>query len=134
MTEPETEEVIAAVKRMLASSTEDLTDEEALEVAALYPTWSSKIGSEVSIGTRLWYDEKLWKVIQAHTVQEDWTPDASVSLFTEVSIEEFPEWRQPVGSEDAYHAGDKVSYDNRHWISDVDGNVWAPGVYGWSEL
>lgn len=134
MTEPDMDEVISAVKKMLASSTENLSDAEALEVAALYPTWASKVGENVSVGERLWYDEKLWKVIQAHTVQENWAPDVSTSLFTEVSIEEFPEWRQPLGSEDAYHSGDKVSHNSLHWISDVDNNIWEPSVYGWSEM
>ena len=132
-TEPDMDEIISAVKKMLSSSTENLSDEEALEVAALYPTWSSKIGVSVSVGERLWYDEKLWKVIQAHTVQDNWTPDVTPSLYTEVSIDEFPEWKQPLGSEDAYHLGDKVKHNDKHWISDVDNNVWEPGIYGWSE-
>jgi hypothetical protein len=29
--------------------------------------------------------------------------------------------------------GAKVSHNGKHWISDVDNNVWEPGVYGWSE-
>lgn len=130
---PDYEQVMEAVKKILSAETNELSDEEALEVAALYPTWSSKIDSEISVGERLWYDGKLWKVIQAHTVQESWTPDVSASLFTEVSIEEFQEWRQPLGSEDAYHLGDKVKHKDKHWISDVDNNVWEPGIYGWSE-
>lgn len=134
LTEPEMEEVISAVKKMLASSTEGLTDEEALEVAALYPTWVSKIGESVTVGERLWYDEKLWKVIQTHTVQENWIPDISASLFTEVSIEEWPEWRQPLGSEDAYHLGDKVKHNEKHWVATIDNNIWEPGVYGWDEI
>ena len=28
--------------------------------------------------------------------------------------------------------GDKVTYKEQHYISDVDNNVWAPDVYGWS--
>ena len=47
---------------------------------------------------------------------------------------EFPEWRQPTGAHDAYSKGDKVSHNGKHWVSDVDGNVWEPGVYGWSEV
>ena len=129
--EPDYEQVIEAVKKILSAETNELSDEEALEVAALYPTWSSKIDSGVSVGERLWYDGKLYKVIQAHTVQENWTPDVSASLFTEVSIEEWPEWRQPLGAQDAYMAGDKVSYNGSHYISDVDNNTWAPDVYGW---
>jgi hypothetical protein len=47
---------------------------------------------------------------------------------------EFPEWRQPVGATDAYTKGAKVSHKDKHWISDVDGNVWEPSVYGWDEV
>lgn len=131
MTEPDTYEVMEAVKKMLASSVENLTDEEALQVAALYPTWASKIGEAVNVGERYWYDEKLYKVIQAHTVQDDWTPDTAVSLFTEVTIEEWPEWVQPTGAQDAYMTGDKVTFEGQHYICTVDYNVYAPNVYGW---
>ena len=51
--EPDTEDMIEAVKKMFATQTEELTDDEALEVAALYSTWYSKIGSEVQVGERL---------------------------------------------------------------------------------
>ena len=128
--EPDYEQVVEAIKRMFSSETEELSDEEALEVAALYPTWASKIGEQVSIGERLWYDGRLWKVIQAHTEQEDWNPVDATSLFAEVSIEEWPEWKQPLGSEDAYRLGAKVSHNNKHWISEVDNNVWEPGMTG----
>ena len=132
-TSPRIAEVLTAVKRMLSSSVADLTDEEALEVASLYPTWHSMIGKEVAAGQRLWDDEKLWKVLQPHTVQENWRPADSPSLYVEVTIEEWPAWKQPVGSTDAYNIGDKVAHNDKHWISFVDGNVWEPGVYGWNE-
>lgn len=131
MTDPEIGEVMDAVKRMLATSVENLTDEEALQVAALYPTWASKIGEAVNVGERYWYDGKLYKVIQPHTVQEDWTPDTASSLFTEVSIEEWPQWVQPTGAHDAYNEGDHVSHNGSHWISTMDANTYEPGVYGW---
>lgn len=127
-TEPDAYEIMAAVKRMLASSVENLSDEEALQVAALYPTWASKVGEQVNIGERYWYDGKLYKVVQQHTVQEDWTPDVSQSLFTEVSIEEWPAWVQPTGSSDAYMTGDKVTFEGKHYVSLIDGNVWSPAV------
>lgn len=131
--EPDYEQVMDAVKKMLSTATKELSDEDALDVAALYPTWSSKVGSDVVVGERLWYDGKLYKVIQAHTATELWVPDHNPALYAEISIEEFPEWKQPLGSEDAYHLGDKVSHNDKHWISDVDNNVWEPGIYGWSE-
>lgn len=132
--EPSYEDVIAAVKKILSSETSELSDEDALDIAALYPTWSSKIGEDVSVGERLWYDGKLYRVIQAHTATELWTPDHNPALYTEISIEEFPAWRQPLGSEDAYHLGDKVSHNDKHWVSTIDNNIWEPGVYGWDEI
>lgn len=131
--EPDYEQVVEAVKRMFSTDTEEMSDEDALDVAALYFTWHSQIGKQVSVGTRLWDDGKLWKVIQPHTVQEDWRPADTPALFVEVSIEEWPEWRQPTGAQDAYNAGDKVSHNGKHWVSNVDGNVWEPGVFGWTE-
>ena len=133
MTEPTQEDILDAVKAMLAKDTETLSDEEALGVAALYPTWTSKIGQGLAVGERLWYGGSLYKVIQAHTAQSDWTPSEAVSLFTKVSIAEYPEWVQPTGSSDAYKTGDKVAYDGKHWVSTADANVWQPGVYGWEE-
>ena len=134
MTEPTQEDILDAVKAMLAKDTETLSDEEALGVAALYPTWTSKIGQDLAVGERLWYGGSLYKVIQAHTAQSDWTPSETVSLFTKVSIAEYPEWAQPTGTSDAYNTGDKVTYEGKHWVSTADANVWQPGVYGWEEM
>lgn len=75
----------------------------------------------------------LYKCVQAHTSQADWTPDAAPALWVRVSVEEYPEWIQPQGSADAYMLDDKVSHNEKKWTSDVDNNVWEPGIYGWSE-
>ena len=131
--EPDLTAEMEAVKRMFFTQTEELSDEDALEVAALFPTWASKIGTGVNVGERLWYDGKLYKVIQPHTPQADWTPDATPALYTEVSVVEWPEWVQPIGASDAYMKGDHVSHNDKHWESDVDNNVWEPGVYGWTQ-
>ena len=48
-----------------------------------------------------------------------------------ISIDEYPEWVQPTGAHDAYNIGDKVTHNGKTWVSDVDNNVWEPGVYGW---
>ena len=132
--EPDYDQVIAAVKRFLSTDTEELSDEDALGVAALYPTWSSRLGKEVKAGERLWYDGKLYKVIQGHTAQEDWTPATAASLFTEVSIAEWPEWVQPTGAQDAYNTGDRVTYNGERYISLIDANVYSPEDFpaGWS--
>lgn len=40
----------------------------------------------------------------------------------------------PNDSTDAYNRGDKVRHNDAVWVSDVDGNVWEPGVYGWTAI
>lgn len=108
-------------------------DAAALENIDLYPLW--KVGIAVNVGDRLRYEETLYKVVQAHTTQEDWTPDITPALFVVVSLEEWPEWVQPTGSHDAYMKGDKVTYKGKHYISTIDGNIWSPEDYpaGWEK-
>ena len=127
--EPDYEQVVDAVKKMFSSETEELTDEEALEVAALYPTWHSKIGMQVSVGERLWEDGKLWKVIQPHIVQEDWRPGDAVSLFVEVSIEEWPEIPESIPAEAPWMEGQKGTWQGLHYICLIDNCVWNPTQY-----
>ena len=139
--EPTYHMIAEAVKKIFSTDTEEMSDEDALEVAALFPTWSSKLnkedpsmpGEQVTAGERLWDDGKLWKVLNTHNVQVDWRPADAVSLFVEVSIEEWPEWRQPLGAQDAYRLGAQVSHNDLHWISEIDYNTYEPGVYGWRQ-
>lgn len=114
---------------MLATSY--LDDEQAETVTNLYPLW--EVGVAYAVGDRRQYDELLYRCVQAHTSQADWTPDITPALWVRTSTEEWPEWIQPQGAHDAYNAGDKCSHNGKHWISDLDGNIWEPGVYGWTE-
>lgn len=52
----------------------------------------------------------------------------------EAPSEEYPEWVQPTGAHDAYAQGAKVSHNGKKWTSNVENNVWEPGVYGWTEV
>ena len=107
------------------------SDEAALDNIYLYPKWEAD--KDVESGVRWRYNDILYKCNQSHHTQADWTPDITPAMWTVVSLEEWPEWVQPIGASDAYNKGDKVSHNEKHWISDVDANVWEPGVYGWSE-
>ena len=108
-----------------------LPDEEAETVTALFPDW--EIGKAYAVGDRVKYNGLLYRCVQAHTSQADWTPDITPALWVRTSTEEWPEWIQPTGAHDAYNTGDKVSHNEKHWISDIDANVYEPGVYGWTE-
>ena len=85
--EPYTEDVVAKIKNLLRDKVAEQTDEEALENIELFPTWQSRIGVQVSQGERLYFDDKLYKVQQTHTPQEDWRPDATASLYVQVIAE-----------------------------------------------
>ena len=106
-----------------------LDDETALAGVELFPMWA--IGKAYAVSDRAQYNGTLYKCVQAHTSQADWTPDITPALWVAVSIEEYPEWVQPTGAHDAYNIGDKVTHNGKTWVSDVDNNVWEPGVYGW---
>ena len=120
--------IIAAIKRIRAAA----TDETALDSIDIYPVW--KVNTPYTAGDRYRHEGVLYRCVQSHTSQAGWEPDKTPALWAVVSLEEWPEWVQPVGSSDAYAKGDKVSYQDKHWVSDVDRNVWAPGVYGWTEV
>lgn len=124
------------LRTLIGSNSEKIvktfTDENALLVIDLFPMWS--IGITVSEGDRYQYEGKLYKCIQTHTTQADWTPDVTPALWVKVSLEEWPEWVQPTGAHDAYAKGDKVMHNSKKWTSDVDANSWEPGVYGWTEV
>ena len=123
------------IRAILNDYTSEMTDEEALEKAVLFPEWNGG-GVQYAIGDRVTYNDKLYKVLQSHVSQAGWTPDTAVSLFAEVLNPEphvIPDWVQP-GSTNPYMKGDKVKHIGKVWQSDVDNNVWEPGVYGWSEV
>ena len=120
-----------AIRAGIEAFSANQTDETLVDNMAAFPYWNGD-GVNYSADMLLQYDGSLYRVIQPHTSQADWTPDKVPALFTRVSIEEYPDWVQPTGAHDAYSKGDKVAHSGKHWQSDVDGNVWEPGVYGWS--
>ena len=130
-----TREQAYKLRALIEKASASLDDTDAIEAPELFPKFDGN-GHAYAVGDRVRYEDVLYKCLQAHTAQSDWTPDVAVSLWVRVddpSIE-FPEWRQPTGAQDAYQKGDKVTHNEKHWISSVDNNVWEPGVYGWNEV
>lgn len=122
--------------QMFATS---LTDEQAMEVVAVYDPW--QVGKSYSTGDFLTYgkngvgDPQLYKVAQTHTAQADWTPDKTVALYTAIGLDDsgYPVWCQPTGAHDAYNKGDIVNYNGVLYESVIDGNTYSPDAYpaGW---
>ena len=84
---------------------------------------------------RYQYNGVLYRVVQEHTTQDDWTPDKTPALWVKVTLEEWPEFVQPSNAEDAYNKGDKITYKGEKYICKIDGCVWAPDAYpeGWEK-
>ena len=127
-------EAAKPVRAVMDQAGEMLTDEQAATVPTLYREW--EIGVDYVAGDRRQYNGTLYKCLQAHTSQETWNPADAPSLWAKVLIPDptvILEWEQPE-STNPYMKGDKVTHNGKTWVSDVDGNVWEPGVYGWSEV
>ena len=131
------------LRKALQMFFQTLTDDQAMEVATVCPAWKTGVSYTVdfmvSYGKNEVGDPQLYRCVQAHTSQIDWTPDVAISLWTPIGLapDNIPIWSQPTGAHDAYNTGDRVHYpdkDGAVYESEVDGNVWEPRVYGWSEV
>lgn len=123
-----------ALQNKINSALSFLNEEQALNFIDLFKKWN--VDQEYKVDERVNYNNTLYKCLQAHTPQADWTPDTAVSLWAEVLIpnpDVIPEWKQPE-STNPYMKGDKVTYNGKTYESTIDNNVWAPDVYGWTEV
>lgn len=109
------------------------SDTAAIGAVEIFPSWQT--GASYAVGDRIRDGDMLYRCLQAHTSQADWSPGAAASLWTAIAdpAVEWPEWVQPTGAQDAYASGAKVSHGGKHWTSTADANVWEPGVYGWTQ-
>ena len=121
----------AAIAFVVLAESGQVDDVTASEQSMLFAAWVP--GVAYSVGQLRQHNGVLYRCVQAHTSQTGWEPDVAASLWavTGDPAEEWPAWSQPLGAHDAYAAGAKVTHNDQHWISTVDGNVWEPGVYGW---
>lgn len=132
-------ELRKALQLFLATLNVDTQVEMMLEVASVFPKYQTgkayKAKEVFSYGVNNVGDPQLYQVLQDHTSIEQWTPDIAVSLYKKIGVTEdgYAEWVQPLGASDAYSKGDVVSHKGKIYVSEVDSNVWEPGVFGWVE-
>lgn len=133
MTRSELRAAVEARLDEMRGALEKIDDEAALDVMTLFESWEAD--QPYTAGQRIKYMDKLYRVVQSHTAQVGWEPPSVPALFTEIAKPgEIPDWKQPTGAQDAYEAGDKVRHIGSVWMSNVNNNVWEPGVYGWSVI
>lgn len=144
------------LRPMIEKLSQRMDDNEALNNVELHPVWKPGMEFVVNPEDGLWYVDEvstgnlahnmngprivfegvLYRVLQQHTSQEGWEPNITPSLYAKVLIpddERIYDWEQP-GSTNPYMTGEKVKHVGKIWTSDVDNNVWEPGVYGWTEV
>lgn len=105
--------IIDAIKNLR----ETLTDEVALNYVVLYPDW--KVGQELSVGDRVEYEGKLYKVVQAHTTQESWTPDLTPSLFEPIDVINEGTLENPIIA-----AAGMAYLKDKYYLDETDGKIY----------
>ena len=94
-----------------------LDDNDAANAVKLFPAWSS--GIAVSVGERYQYADKLYKVVQAHTTQADWTPDATPAMWAVID-------KTHAGTlDDPIPASRGMEYEyGKYYLDSEDGNTY----------
>lgn len=129
--------LLKGVTKTTLDSTE-ITEQDITAIKSLYLQY--RVGKAYDIASSnpddyiFVYNDELYKVVQSHTSQADWLPDATPALYTKyVPAGVIAPWVQPTGAQDAYNIGDKVSFEGNNYESLINANVWSPTVYpaGW---
>ena len=128
--------LVASMMTEIPEVIESIPDETLGRMQPYFPQW--EIDKTYTVKDLVTYGDGngfVYRCLQEHTSQDAWTPVDSPSLWAKVltSADEILPWEQP-SSTNPYMKGDKVLWDGKTWVSDIDNNVWMPGVYGWSEV
>lgn len=134
-------QAVEQLRRALQMYAGTLPEDQAREVASVYPHWEPGKAylkdQYLTDGADKNGDPLLYKVAQSHTSAEEWPPAENPALYTCVSLTPggYPIWSPPSGVQDAYNTGDVVSHNNQLWRSKIDGNTTEPGTdERWWEL
>lgn len=134
----ETQEDAEQAQEIVLLTRDFLPDAVALTLPEIYDEWNpdgiSYIGKDTATEDKpasiVRRNSALYRCLQSHTSQENWTPENSPSLWVLIDDPaiEWPEWKQPTGAHDAYSIGAKVSHNGKKWISQIEANTVEPGT------
>lgn len=132
-------QIAEQIRKALNWWAQTLDEEKAMEIAGVYDEWQvgkAYVADEyITYGKNSVGDKQLYRVVQGHTSQADWTPDVTASLYTPIGLTDdgYPIWSQPTGAHDAYNTGDIVEYNGILYKSLINGNTYSPDAYpqGW---
>lgn len=127
------------LRRAVQMFIRSLGDEEAMEVATVFPQYevgkAYKVDDIFIFGENNVGDPQLYRVVQDHTSAAEWVPSATASLYSPIGLTEegYPIWSRPTGAHDAYNIDDIVDYNGTLYKSLINGNTYSPEEYpaGW---
>ena len=129
---------VAKIKYLLQLLVEPIIETIELDTAnisaltSIYKQW--RVNYAYAANDIVVSDSSLYRVVQAHTSQNDWLPANTPALYTRFTpAGTVAEWVQPTGAQDAYNTGDRVLFNGSTYESLINANVWSPTAYpaGW---
>lgn len=110
-------EMHEALRPYIEKAAISLDDNDAANAVKLFPNWT--IGIAVAVGERYQYADKLYKVVQAHTTQSDWTPDATPAMWAVID-------KTHAGTlDDPIPASRGMEYEyGKYYLDGDDGNTY----------
>ena len=143
--------IVAELKKEIKTAFEtlilakDLSKEQKDNILNQYKPY--QIGKYYEENEKFTYKDKVYEVIQEHTSQTTWLPEATPALYKEYlnveiqnqdgsTTEVVAEFKQPTGAHDAYKKGDKVLFNGKVYKSKIDANTFSPDQFadGWEEV
>lgn len=126
-----------AIRNAMGKVTATLTDAQAIEVKELYPLWATDTAYTADTVVR--YNDKLYRCLQSHTAQSDWTPDATPALWVEIAPKgEYREIKDGMLSTEAFTLGEIGWYKEKDNLfkSLIPANTYTPETYpsGWEQV
>lgn len=129
-----------AIEILTRENAKNMSDEEIAQCSTLFDEW--RPDGVYKAREVLRFNNSLYRVLgDTATMQDDRdmfinTPDKEVGLYGIIGepVDGIYHWVQPLGSDDAYKKGAKIIHNDKTWVSNIDCNVWEPGVSGWNEI
>ncbi len=100
-----------AMRAAMLAGAATLDDATAATAPLLFSRW--RAGLNCAVGDRLCYAGALWRVLQAHTAQADWTPDVSPSLFERIDVTHAGTRDDPIP-----YAGNMALESGKYYVQD----------------
>jgi len=105
-----------------------------IEHAHLFPVWSQYWTGKC--GSIVMDDSKLYKALDDIDAKNSTNPSSNADLWGYIGnpSEEYREWAKPIGVLDAYAKDDKVTYNGKKYVSEIDDNIYEPNIHGWKKI